>query len=255
MEQGLVILFGLLIGSFLNVCIARLPQGESIVTPPSHCPQCLGGIAWYDNIPVISYMLLLGRCRSCRTRISPRYPFVEILTGAALLAVFTLDLTPREFAVYGAFTCALIVITFIDIDHKIIPDVITLPSIIVAPAAAFLVGHLSMLDSLAGIVIGGGGLWAIAAGYEYLRKQEGMGFGDVKFLAMVGGYQGWEGALFTLIVGSLIGTVIGIGLMLARRGRLDMEIPFGPFLAAGSFLYLLGGPKLITWYLALPASF
>ena len=146
-------------------------------------------------------------------------------------------------------------ITFIDIDHKIIPDVITLPSIIVAPAAAFLVGHVSMLDSLAGIVIGGGGLWAIAAGYEYLRKQEGMGFGDVKFLAMVGGYQGWEGALFTLIVGSLIGTVIGIGLMLARRGRLDMEIPFGPFLAAGSFLYLLGGPELITWYLALPASF
>jgi leader peptidase (prepilin peptidase)/N-methyltransferase len=254
-DVALVIVFGLVIGSFLNVCIARVPHGESIVSPPSHCPLCQTQIAWYDNVPVLSYVILRGHCRGCSAWISPRYPLVEVLTAIALFLVYRLDLPPREFVVAAAFTFALIVITFIDVDHKIIPDVITLPSILIAPAAAYFVGHISMVDSIGGILAGGGGLWAIAAAYEYLRKQEGMGFGDVKFLAMVGGFQGWEGAVFTLIVGSLIGTIIGIGVMIARRGRLDMEIPFGPFLAAGSYLYLLGGPELVGWYLSLPASF
>jgi len=158
-------------------------------------------------------------------------------------------------ALYAAFIAAMIVITFIDIDHKIIPDVITLPSILVSPAAAFVIGQISVTDALIGILAGGGVLWGIAALYELIRKQEGMGFGDVKLLAMVGGFMGWQASLFTLIMGSLLGTVVGLVLMIVRRGRLDMEIPFGPFLAAGALLYLFGGPELIGWYFTLPTLF
>ena len=142
-----------------------------------------------------------------------------------------------------------IVISFIDIDHKIIPDVITIPSLWVAPLVAVVVGQISLKESLIGIAAGGGVLWAIAAGYEKIRKQEGMGFGDVKLLAMVGGFQGWEASLFSLIIGSILGTIVGVSLMIARRGRLDMEIPFGPFIIAGAVLHMLGGPKIISWYL------
>jgi leader peptidase (prepilin peptidase)/N-methyltransferase len=249
----IIALFGLIIGSFLNVCILRLPYEESVVTPGSHCPHCAATIAWYDNIPVLSYLVLLGKCRSCAVRISPRYPIVEILTAVLAVALYRLGLPSQLFALYCAYTAALIVITFIDIDHKIIPDVISIPSIMVAPGLAFVVGHITIMESLIGIVVGGGFLWAVARGYELIRKQEGMGLGDVKMLAMIGGFQGWEAVPFTLIVGSLLGTVVGVGAIIARRGKLDMEIPFGPFLAVGSLLYLFDGPKLINRYLDLPS--
>jgi len=248
-----IALFGLIIGSFLNVCILRIPYEESLVTPGSHCPHCSTPIAWYDNIPVLSYVALRGKCRRCAARISPRYAFVEVLTAVLAVALFRLGLPPHEFALYCTYTAALIVITFIDIDHKIIPDVISIPSIMVAPGMAFVVEHITITDSLIGIAVGGGFLWAIARGYELIRKREGMGLGDVKMLAMIGGLQGWEAVPFTLMVGSVLGTVVGIVTIVARRGKLDMEIPFGPFLAAGALLYLFGGPKLISAYLDLPS--
>lgn len=248
MVAVLVAIAGLIVGSFLNVCIARIPEEESVVLPPSHCPRCNTPIKWYDNIPVLSWILLRGRCRACSLPISARYPLVESLTALLWLALLRTGLEPRTFALFALLAALLVVITFIDIDHRIIPDVITLPSILVAPAVAVVIGHVTVVDSLIGIVVGGGVLWMIAEGYLRLRKQEGMGLGDVKMLAMVGGLLGWEAALFTLIVGSLIGTVFGVGAMIVRGGRLDMEIPFGPFLAAGCMIHMLGGPALLAWY-------
>jgi len=251
----LAFVFGLVVGSFLNVCIVRIPHEESVVFPASHCPLCDTPLHWYENVPLLSYAVLRGRCRTCKSPISLRYPLVELLTGVLAVVLVRHGFPPREMALYAAFIAAMIVITFIDIDHKIIPDVITLPSILVSPAAAFVIGQISVTDALIGILAGGGVLWGIAALYELIRKQEGMGFGDVKLLAMVGGFMGWQASLFTLIMGSLLGTVVGLVLMIVRRGRLDMEIPFGPFLAAGALLYLFGGPELIGWYFTLPTLF
>lgn len=250
MAVAVIVIAGLIVGSFLNVCIVRIPLEESIVRPGSHCRKCLAPLAWYDNIPLLSYVVLRGRCRSCRQSISPRYPFVEILTAATFVAVFNAGFEPRYLALSLLVTAAFIVITFIDIDHRIIPDVITLPTIAVAPAIAVLLGDITFIESLTGILVGGGGLWLIAWLYTLVRHQEGMGFGDVKLLAMIGGLQGWEAAVFSLVIGSLIGSVIGIALMVVRRGRLDMEIPFGPFLVIAAFVHMLGGPQLIAWYFA-----
>jgi leader peptidase (prepilin peptidase)/N-methyltransferase len=247
-EAVFVLVAGLIVGSFLNVCIVRIPEERSVVTPPSHCPRCMAPVRWFDNVPVLSWMLLRGRCRSCEQPISARYPLVESLTALSWLLLLRAGLEPRVFTLYAVLAAVLIVITFIDIDYRIIPDVITLPLVLIAPAAALVIGHISVIDSLVGIILGGGVLWLIAEVYLRLRKQEGMGLGDVKMLAMIGGLLGWEGALFTLIVGSVIGTAFGLAAMLARGGRLDMEIPFGPFLAAGCYLYTLGGPQLIHWY-------
>lgn len=254
MDVVFIALLGLVVGSFLNVCIARLPEEQSVVTPPSHCPRCKTPIRWFDNIPIVSWVLLRGRCRSCELPISARYPLVESLNALAWLSLWRVGLEPREFALYAVLASLLIVITFIDLDHRIIPDKITWPSILIAPAAAFIIGHISVTDSLIGVVAGGGVLWAIAEIYLRVRKQEGMGLGDVKMLAMVGGLLGWEAAFFTLVVGSIIGTVFGLAAMVIRRGRLDMEIPFGPFLAAGCMLYMLGGPELLGWYFSRTAT-
>lgn len=248
MEEIIVALFGLIIGSFLNVCVVRIPYEESVLRPPSHCVHCAAPISWYDNIPVLSYIALMGKCRTCSERISPRYMLVEILTAFIAVAIFRLGLPPRVFALSAAYSACLIVITFIDIDHKIIPDVITIPSIMIAPGMAHVVGHITMTESLLGALAGGGILWIIARGYELIRKQEGMGLGDVKMLAMIGAFQGWEAVPFSLIIGSMIGTVVGISAIIAKRGKFDMEIPFGPFLAAGSLIYLFGGPELLAAY-------
>jgi len=245
---AVIIIAGLIVGSFLNVCIVRIPLEESIVRPGSRCPKCHVAIAWYDNIPVLAYLWLAGRCRSCRESISLRYPLVEVLTAAAFVAVLNAGFEPRRLLLSLILTAAFIVITFIDIDYRIIPDVITLPTIAVAPAVALLIGHISFIESLTGIIAGGGGLWLIAWAYTLVRHQEGMGFGDVKLLAMIGGLQGWEAAVFSLLIGSMIGSLVGIALIVARRGRLDMEIPFGPFLVIAAFVHMLGGPQLIAWY-------
>lgn len=249
------VFFGLLIGSFLNVCIVRLPQDESVVTPRSHCRACKTSIAWIDNIPVASFLMLGGRCRHCGAPFSPRYAFVEILTGLLFGLVAMQGLGPAQTALHFGIVAAMVVITFIDIDHFLILDRITYPSIALAPLLAWLVRHIPVTDSLLGIVVGGGGLLAFAWSYETLRHREGMGLGDVKLLAMIGGLLGWQATLFSLFAGAIVGSVYGLGAMLARRRQMDLEIPFGPFLALGALLYMFDGPHLIELWLDRPPLF
>lgn len=249
--NGYVLFIGMCVGSFLNVCIHRLPAGLSIVRPPSACPECGTSIRWYDNIPVISYLLLRGRCRGCQVPISIRYPIVELLTG--LFAMITwlqfgpIPATP----IYFLFIAALLVITFIDIDHRIIPDIISLPGIGLGFAASFLLPGLDWISSLIGIAAGGGLLLSIAWGYHLITGKDGMGGGDIKLLAMIGAFLGWKGVLFTVMAASFIGTAVGIVMMVRARKGMKMALPFGPFLAIGAILYLFFGPQIIRWYFGL----
>jgi leader peptidase (prepilin peptidase) / N-methyltransferase len=243
-------IFGLVIGSFLNVCIHRLPSSQSIVHPRSRCPQCGHLIRVYDNIPVLSYLILRGRCRDCGARISLRYPVVEMLSGAfAAMAVARFGLGWQALLMY-ALIAAFLVITFIDLDHRIIPDVITLPGIPIGLAASFGPGMISPLESLVGILAGGGSLFLVAWGYQLVTKREGMGGGDIKLLAMIGAFIGWKGVLLTIFIASLTGTLAGMALIFRRRGDMKLAVPFGPFLAVGAIAYLFMGPELMSWYLA-----
>jgi len=243
-------IFGLVIGSFLNVCIHRLPSSQSIVHPRSRCPQCGHLIRVYDNIPVLSYLILRGRCRDCGARISLRYPVVELLSGAfAAMAVARFGLGWQALLMY-ALIAAFLVITFIDLDHRIIPDVITLPGIPIGLAASFGPGMISPLEALLGILAGGGSLFLVAWGYQLVTQREGMGGGDIKLLAMIGAFIGWKGVLLTIFIASLTGTLAGMALIFRRRGDMKLAVPFGPFLAVGAIAYLFMGPELISWYLA-----
>ena len=247
--SGLTV-FGLVFGSFLNVCIYRIPAGLSIVKPRSRCPKCETIIPWFHNIPLVSYILLRGRCASCRVSIPVRYPFVEALTGLAFLGCgWFFGLSPAA-VVYCLFLAALIVITFIDLDHQIIPDVISLPGIVIGFLCSFAIPWLSWSDSLLGILLGGGSLWLVAVVYELLTKKEGMGGGDIKLLAMLGAFLGWKAILPIIFISSLIGSLVGVPLMLLKKADSKLAIPFGPFLALGAVIYLFWGPKLIAWYLS-----
>ena len=243
-----IFVFGALIGSFLNVCIVRLPEERSIVRPRSHCPSCGHQIAWYDNLPVLSFVLLRGRCRACGVRISPLYPTVELLTGALAVALWMRLGTTLAFAGYFLFAAALVTITFIDLDHRIIPDVISLPGIAVGLAVSFVSPLVTPLGAVLGVLAGGGVLLAIASGYEMFRGREGMGGGDVKLLAMIGAFLGWQSVFVTLMVASLIGSIIGIGLMIYQRADTKLAIPFGPFLAGGALVSLFFGDRIIAFY-------
>jgi leader peptidase (prepilin peptidase) / N-methyltransferase len=240
---------GLCIGSFLNVCIYRLPLKQSVVHPGSRCPGCGRMLTWYDNIPVASYLALRGRCRGCQAPISARYPIVEALTGAIFLwhlAVF--DLTPI-FCVRVVFACALIVLFAIDLEYQILPDRITLPGIVIGFACSLLLPP-GPVSSLLGIVVGGGLLWAIAEGWYRLRKVEAMGFGDVKMLAMVGAVLGVRLVLLTFVLASMLGGVVGVILLATRRADLATKVPFGTILAAAALVASLYGEGIVAWYLA-----
>jgi len=240
--------FGAIIGSFLNVCIARIPHDRSIVRPPSHCPVCHGPIAWYDNVPLVSYALLAGRCRACRTRISPLYPAVEALTGGLAVALWwRLGATPA-FLGYFAFAAALVTITFIDLDHRIIPDVISLPGIALGLAVSLVSPLVKPFDALLGVVVGGGFLLGVATAYQAIRGQEGMGGGDIKLLAMIGAFLGWQSIFVTVMVASIVGSIIGVALMLYRRADAKLAIPFGPFLACGALVHLFFGDRILAFY-------
>jgi len=245
----LAFLLGAIIGSFLNVCVWRVPRGESIVYPGSHCPNCHGAIRPFDNVPLVSYALLCGRCRACGGAISFRYPAVEALAGVMLvLLLYRFGLSPA-LGIYTAFVAALIVVSFIDLDQQIIPDVISLPGIVVGIVVSALGQGPPLLDSVVGVLVGGGILYAVAVGYRAFTGREGMGGGDIKLLAMIGAFLGWRGVLVTLIIGSLTGAVVGTGLIVARRTESRIPIPFGPFLALGAVCALAFGDQLIEWYL------
>jgi leader peptidase (prepilin peptidase) / N-methyltransferase len=247
---GLYVFFvGLCVGSFLNVCIFRLPAGRSIARPRSACLSCGNSIRWYDNIPIISYIILRGRCRGCGTLISLRYPVVELLTGLFALSVWMHFGLHTHALIYFVFITALLAVTFIDLDHRIIPDIISLPGIPIGFAASFFLPQLSWMESFTGILVGGGTLLLIAVGYQLVTGKDGMGGGDIKLLAMIGAFIGWKGVLFTIMAASFTGTVVGIVIMLRTRKGISLAVPFGPFLSAGAISYLFFGPVLIDWYL------
>ncbi len=241
---------GAIVGSFLNVCIYRIPARISLVFPGSCCPVCKAEVLWYQNVPLLSWLLLGGKCAACRGPISFRYPLVELLTGLLFSLGFWRFGMATATPVYWTFLSALVVITFIDLDHQIIPDVISLPGIVLGFLFSFAIPWLSWADSLLGILLGGGSLWAVSACYKLLTRAEGMGMGDVKLLAMLGAFLGWKAILPVIFMSSLLGTLVGVPVMLAKGAGGKYAIPFGPFLALGGVVYLFWGPLLIRWYLS-----
>ena len=244
-------LFGAAIGSFLNVCIYRLPLHESIVFPGSHCRACSTPLTWYDNLPLLSYLARRGRCRSCGAQFSFRYFLVELLSAllaTALVVRFGLTVTALG---YFAFSAALIVITFIDLDYQLIPDVVSLPGIVIGIVFALVSPALTLWSSLIGLATGGGMLLAVALGYQAIAGREGIGGGDVKLLAMIGAFLGWHAIPFTLFVASCLGSVVGVALMVRRHSNSQLAIPFGPFLSFGALCYLFFGEQFISRYLGL----
>jgi len=246
--------FGAMIGSFLNVCIYRLPRHESIAWPGSHCPTCSQPIAWYDNIPVVSYLMLAGRCRQCSVRIPFRYPLVEIFNALGYMGLLWFFGVHWSTAVYGLLYSALLVVTGTDLSHKIIPNVITLPGIIIGLISAATVLPHGLVDGVLGLLIGGGILWLLAWASPYLFGKEGMGGGDIKLLAMIGAFLGWKPALMTIMLGSLLGSLIGMTLIATRVMRREDYIPFGPFLVCGALVSLFFGQSLLAWYQGLLAG-
>jgi len=245
------IVFGAIIGSFLNVCICRLPNDESIVSPGSHCPQCKNPIRGYDNIPLVSYIFLGGKCRYCRRPISMQYPLVEGVTALASFFLFVKFGPSLQYLFLFAFLCSLIVITVIDLYHQIIPDVISLPGIAVGLLGALVLPQRSFLQAFLGMLLGGGSLFVVATIYQWVLKREGMGGGDVKLLAMIGAFLGWKAVILTIVLSSFIGSVAGILLMVAKGKDFKYAIPFGPFLSLAAAIALFYGEPMIRWYVTL----
>ncbi|MBF0629987.1 MAG: prepilin peptidase [Magnetococcales bacterium] len=248
-----VFLFGIVWGSFLNVCIHRLPLDENIVFPPSHCPHCNHNISWYDNIPLLGWVLLRGRCRHCRGGISFTYPLVELLAGLLAVQVALHFGLRWENLVLVVLGYAFIILTFIDFHHYILPDVITLPGMVLGILVAWsgwLAPPLADLHhALVGLLLGGGGLWAFAWLFQKITGKVGMGLGDVKLLGMIGAWMGWQSLPFTLFFSALAGSVVGITWMfMAGRDR-SQPIPFGPYLAGAAWAYLFIGKDVYAWYL------
>lgn len=245
------IMLGAIVGSFLNVCIMRLPREESIITPGSHCLHCNNPIKFYDNVPLISYLLLRGRCRHCKKSISPQYPLIEGITAIGSLLLFLKYGLSLSYLFYFSFVAALIVITVIDLYHQIIPDVISIPGIGVGLLGALIIPHITFFNSLMGILLGGGSLFVVATLYQWLFKREGMGGGDVKLLAMIGAFLGWESVILTILFSSLIGSITGIIIIVLKGKNFRYAIPFGPFLSLGAVTALFYGREIIKWYIFL----
>ena len=234
-------IFGAVVGSFLNVCIFRLPAHESIIKPLSRCPHCHHPIRFFDNIPLISFIILKGKCRDCGAKISWRYPLVELITAVLALLLFSKFYLFWNFLIFFIFTAVLIVIAFIDLDHQIIPDILTLPGIPVFFLLAVFVVKVPWLEALIGLAVGGGVLFAIAFFYELISKREGMGGGDIKLLAMIGGFLGWKLLIFILLFSSFFGALVGITAMIIKKQDMKYAVPFGPFLSAAAVAYLFWG--------------
>ena len=243
------IFFGAMVGSFLNVCIARLPKEESIVYPRSHCLRCGHPIRFYDNIPIISYLVLKGKCRDCLASISIQYPLVE---GIAALGSFLLLLRfgpSVAYLIYFAFLSALIVITVIDLYIQEIPAVISVPGIGAGLLASLVLPQTTFVQSLSGALIGAGSLYLVAKVYYLLTGREGMGMGDADLLAMIGAFLGWKAVILTILLSSLIGSITGIIIMVSKGKDFKYTIPFGPFLSLGAVIALFYQNEIIFWYL------
>jgi len=250
-------LIGLIVGSFLNVCIHRLPLGQSVVRPRSRCPGCGEGIHWYQNIPVISWLFLRGRCASCSRRISLRYPFVELLSGFVVFGAWMLyGLTPA-FPIAAVFALAMVVLFFTDYDHQLLPDAITLTGLIAGLAVAWFnpfldrTGWGAVWSAVSGAGVGAGLLWGFGAVYGKLRGVEAMGLGDVKMMAMVGAFTGPVGVLFTIFGGSLVGAIVGIAMIPLKGRSLQDTLPFGCFLAPAALVALFYARRIAEFYLGI----
>ena len=244
-------LFGLVVGSFANVLIHRLPRGESVVSPGSHCPSCGAAIRAFDNIPVVSWLLLGAKCRVCRAAISPRYPMIELVNGVLWALVF---LRAREWPeLFGGvfFASACVALAAIDAEFQILPDKITLTGVVLGLLLSFFSKVRGPGEAFLGAAVGGGGLFLIAFLYEKIAGQEGMGLGDVKMLAMIGALLGAGGVLVSVLLGSLAGSLVGIVAIAAGRGDRKMRLPFGVFLAAGGLAALFFGDALLSRYRAM----
>jgi len=257
--DAVVFAFGAIVGSFLNVCIHRMPRDQSIVRPPSHCPSCDRPIRWWDNIPLVSYVVLRGRCRHCQARISPRYFLVELLTAFLFLASWLKyrDESLPLAAIYWLLLAGFIAATFIDFEHYIIPNEITVgglaAGLVISAVYPALHQAETWLGGLAwsalGAVVGGGVLLAVALLGEKIFKKEAMGMGDVKLLAAIGAFLGWQAALFSVFASSLVGGVVGLTLVLAGGKEWSSRIPYGPYIVFGAVLWMFWGPELVRWYL------
>ena len=250
-----VLALGLVVGSFLNVCIHRLPLGQSIVRPRSQCPACKTPIRWYHNVPLLSWILLRARCTSCGARISWRYPFVEAASGLTVLALWRVFGPDPAFAIASVFALAMIVLFFTDWDHQLLPDAVTLSGLGIGLALAWFNpflreggGWIGIWQAAGGAALGSGLLWAVGAVYAKLRGVEGMGMGDVKMMAMVGAFTGPWGVVFTVFAASVVGAVVGVSLIPLRGGTLKDALPFGCFLAPAALAALLVGRQAVDAY-------
>ncbi len=239
---------GACFGSFANVIIYRLPKNLSVVRPGSHCYACGKSVRWYDNIPLISWWVLRGRCRDCQAPFSIRYWLVELITAVLFAGLYYYYGFTWTLLEYLIFAFGLVVCTFIDFDHMILPDEFTLSGILLGLLGAFLNPDRLFLESLWGVLFGGGFLWAIAYIYYAFTKREGMGGGDVKLLAWIGAILGWKAVPFVILLSSIIGTFVGLGFSIGKNTGLKTVIPFGPYLALASIIYIFGGSSLAQWY-------
>jgi leader peptidase (prepilin peptidase)/N-methyltransferase len=242
------LLFGLVIGSFLNVLVHRLPRGESVVRPGSHCPACGAPVRGRDNIPLVSWVLLRARCRDCRAPISPLYPLVELVNGALWSLCFLRAPSYPDFLAFVFLVSACLSLLLIDAEFQLLPDAITLTGIAVGIALSFFSAVRTPLSAALGAALGAGGLFAVAFVYERIAGQEGMGLGDVKMLGMIGAFLGPSGVLVTVLLSSVAGSAVGLGLMAARRGSMKMALPFGVFLSLGAVAALFFGEPLVAQY-------
>ncbi len=241
-------LLGLIVGSFSNVCIYRIPRNESIIYPASHCPKCGSPIKSVDNIPLLSYILLKGRCRNCKSKIPIHYPVVEFLTGLVYLIIYLIYGLSIQTLIYILLSSALIIIAFIDLNEQIVPDVISLPGIVIGFILSFFVPYISFVNSFLGVVVGGGIILIIGLAGSLIFKKEAMGGGDVKLAAMIGAFLGWRYIIISLFLGFFSGALAGISLILLKIKKREDAIPFGPFIVLGSLITLLWGKQIISWY-------
>lgn len=241
-------LVGAMLGSFANVVIYRLPEGLSVVTPGSHCYQCKKAVRWFDNIPILSWFILRGRCRQCGAKFSWRYPFVEFLTGLLFLLSFHFIGYKWFLLEVLIFQFGIVVCSFIDFDHMILPDEFTLSGIVIGLLGAWLNPERSFVDGLLGMLFGGGFLWFMAYAYYLLSKNEGMGGGDIKLLAWLGALLGWKAIPFVIMLAAILGSIIGIVIAVKNKDGLKTAIPFGPYLALGGVLYIFGGNEWAFQY-------
>jgi leader peptidase (prepilin peptidase) / N-methyltransferase len=241
-------ILGLAVGSFLNVCIHRVPRKGSIVQPASSCPHCGYMLRAYDNIPVLSYVLLGGRCRQCKAGISIRYPIVEVVTMAVFIGHYLalgpdIILVPRLL-----FACTLIVLFAIDLEHHLLPNVITLPGIVVGLAFSLMLPP-GLFEAVIGVLAGGGVLWLVGEAYYRYSGEEGMGGGDVKMLAMIGAFLGWKLMVLTLVLSSVLGSLVGLLVIVFKRGGMKHALPYGTFLSLGALVSSLYGQQILDWYM------